>query len=171
MRISYWSSDVCSSDLWLGRDFVLPLPGGQGTARLTDANNCFNLNSLAAETMPGRLSQRAGAVGQFTELMLLLGVDRGVAQGIAGAAADWIDSDGNEGRQGAEDGVYRAMQASYLPANRMMADISELRAVAGVTPKIYARLKPWLCVLPVAEPVRLNVNTLDRKSTRLNSSH
>src|SRR3546814_5379601 len=79
--------------------------------------------------MPGRLSQRAGAVGQFTELMLLLGVDRGVAQGIAGAAADWIDSDGNEGRQGAEDGVYRAMQASYLPANRMMADISELRAV------------------------------------------
>src|SRR3546814_15738873 len=92
--------------------------------------------------------------------MLLLGVDRGVAQGIAGAAADWIDSDGNEGRQGAEDGVYRAMQASYLPANRMMADISELRAVAGVTPKIYARPKPWLCDLPVAEPVRLNVNTL-----------
>src|SRR3546814_14196015 len=41
-----------------------------------------------------------------------------------------------------------------------MADISGLRAVAGVTPKIYARLKPWLCVLPVAEPVRLNVNTL-----------
>src|SRR3546814_1366355 len=93
---------------WLGRDFVLPLPGGQGTARLTDANNCFNLNSLAAETMPGRLSQRAGAVGQFTELMLLLGVDRGVAQGIGGAAADWIDSDGNEGRQGAEAGVYRS---------------------------------------------------------------
>src|SRR3546814_1092053 len=92
--------------------------------------------------------------------MVLLGIEGGVAQGIAGAAADWIDSDGNEGRQGAEDGVYRAMQASYLPANRMMADISELRAVAGVTPKIYARLKPWLCVLPVAEPVRLNVNTL-----------
>src|SRR3546814_8996111 len=55
---------------WLGRDFVLPLPGGQGTARLTDANNCLNLNSLAAETMPGRPSPRAGAVGQFTELML-----------------------------------------------------------------------------------------------------
>src|SRR3546814_7059773 len=41
-----------------------------------------------------------------------------------------------------------------------MADVSELRAVRGVTPKIYARLKPWLCVLPVAEPVQLNVNTL-----------
>src|SRR3546814_20096595 len=41
-----------------------------------------------------------------------------------------------------------------------MADVSELRAVRGVTPKIYARLKPWLCVQPVAEPVQLNVNTL-----------
>src|SRR3546814_4870710 len=41
-----------------------------------------------------------------------------------------------------------------------MADVSELRAVRGMTPKIYARLKPWLCVLPVAEPVMLNANTL-----------
>jgi len=32
--------------------------------------------------------------------------------------------------------------------------------VRGVTPKIYARLKPWVCVLPATEPVRLNVNTL-----------
>ncbi|WP_432768163.1 MAG: type II secretion system minor pseudopilin GspK [Sphingopyxis sp.] len=145
---------------WLGRDFTLPLPGGTGRARLADANNCFNLNSLAAETAPGRLSQRSGAIAQFGELMVLLGIDRGEALGIAGAAADWIDSDGNDGPLGAEDGVYRSMQTSYLPANRKMADPSELRAVRGVTPKIYARLRPWICVLPVADPVRLNVNTL-----------
>ena len=52
------------------------------------------------------------------------------------------------------------MQGAYLPANRKMADVSELRAVRGVTPKIYARLKPWICVLPVTDPVKLNVNTL-----------
>src|SRR3569832_2148479 len=52
------------------------------------------------------------------------------------------------------------MPASYLAANLKMADVSELRAARGVTPKIYARLKPWICVLPVAEPVKLNVNTL-----------
>src|SRR3546814_7249311 len=34
---------------WLGRDFTLPLPGGEGRAKLSDANNCFNLNSLVAE--------------------------------------------------------------------------------------------------------------------------
>ena len=145
---------------WLGRDFVLPLPGGQGTARLTDANNCFNLNSLVAETAPGRLSQRAVAVRQFAELMALLGVGRGEAESIAGATADWIDSDGNEGPLGAEDGIYRGLEVSYLPANRMMADVSEWRAVRGVTSKIHARLKPWICALPVADPVKLNVNTL-----------
>ena len=145
---------------WLGRDFILPLPGGQGRARLTDANNCFNLNSLAAEVTPGKFSQRSGAMGQFTELMKLVGIDDGQAQQIAGAAADWIDSDSNDGPLGAEDDVYRAMPASYLAANRKMVDVSELRAVRGMTPKIYAQLKPWICVLPVAEPVKLNVNTL-----------
>ncbi|WP_237246041.1 type II secretion system minor pseudopilin GspK [Sphingopyxis witflariensis] len=145
---------------WLARDFILPLPGGEGKARLADANNCFNLNSLVAETTPGLFSQRSGSMRQFGALMTLLGVDPGEAQSIAGAAADWIDSDSNDGPLGAEDGVYRSMANSYLPANRKMADISELRAVRGVSPKIYARLKPWICVLPVAEPVRLNVNTL-----------
>lgn len=145
---------------WLGRDFTLPLPNGEGRARLTDANNCFNLNSLVAETAPGRFSQRSGAMGQFTELMVLLGIDRGQAMSITGATADWLDSDSNDGPLGAEDGVYRSMPETYLAANRIMADASELRAVRGVTSKIYARLKPWICVLPVAEPVKLNVNTL-----------
>ncbi|WP_422060393.1 type II secretion system minor pseudopilin GspK [Sphingopyxis sp.] len=145
---------------WLGRDFTLPLPGGQGRARLTDANNCFNLNSLVAEVTPGTFSPRSGATGQFAALMKLIGINDGQAQQIAGATADWIDSDSNDGPLGAEDNVYRGMQASYLAANRKMADISELRAVRGVTPKIYAQLKPWICVLPVAVPVRLNINTL-----------
>jgi len=145
---------------WLGRDFVLPLPGGEGRAKLADANNCFNLNSLVAETAPGRFSQRAGSMRQFGELMTLLGIDPGQAQAIAGAAADWIDSDSNEGPLGAEDNAYRAMPGAYLPANRKMAEVSELRAVRGVTPKIYAQLKRWICVLPATEPVRINVNTL-----------
>ena len=41
-----------------------------------------------------------------------------------------------------------------------MAEVSELRAVKGVTPALYARLRPWLCTLPVAELSPINVNTL-----------
>lgn len=158
--VSRDTTRLTSEGGWLGRDFTLPLPGGEGRARLTDANNCFNLNSLVAEAAPGMLSARAGAISQFAGLMTLIGIGDGQAQQIAGAAADWIDSDNNEGPLGAEDNVYRGLQASYLAANRKMVDVSELRAVRGVTPKIYAQLKPWICVLPVAEPVKLNVNTL-----------
>src|SRR3546814_5549102 len=77
MRISDWSSDVCSSDL-----------GGEGRAKLSDANNCFNLNSLVAETVPGRFSQRSGAMRQFGELMTLLGIEPGEAQAIAGRSEE-----------------------------------------------------------------------------------
>jgi len=48
----------------------------------------------------------------------------------------------------------------YRPADTLLADPSELRAVAGVTPAIYARLKPWICTLPVTDLSPLNVNTL-----------
>src|SRR3546814_19521938 len=128
MRISDWSSDVCSSDL-----------GGEGRAKLSDANNCFNLNSLVAETIPGRFSQRSGAMRQFGELMTLLGIEPGEAQAIAGAAADWLDSDSNEGRLGAEDTVYRTMQSASLPATRKTHSVRHLTPVRGYPPHIYAR--------------------------------
>ena len=77
-----------------------------------------------------------GIGSRLSEKGILIGIDRGQALGIAGATADWIDSDGNEGPVGAEDAAYRSMQPAYLPANRKMADASELRAVRGVSPKI-----------------------------------
>lgn len=145
---------------WLERDYPLPLPGGQATGRLVDATNCFNLNALVAETGPGRYTQRALAVEQFAALARLAGINAGEAANIAAAAADWIDSDTNEGQFGAEDGAYRGMTPAYLPANTLMSDVSELKAVRGVTAAHYARLRPLICVLPVADPVQVNVNTL-----------
>lgn len=145
---------------WLARDYPLPLPGGQATGRLTDATNCFNLNALVTESGPGRYSTRPLAVQQFAALARLSGINEGEASAIAAATADWIDSDANEGPLGAEDAVYRSMTPSTLAANTLMADVSELKAVRGVTAAHYARLKPLVCALPVAELVRVNVNTL-----------
>jgi general secretion pathway protein K len=145
---------------WLARDYPLPLPGGRALGRLSDATNCFNLNALVAETGPGLYSQRPLAVTQFAALLRLSGIDEGEAAGIAAAAADWIDSDTAEGPMGAEDAVYRAADPAYLPANTLMADASELKAVRGVTAAHYARLRPLICALPVAEQVQINVNTL-----------
>ena len=49
----------------------------------------------------------------------------------------------------------------------LMADTSELRAVAGVTPALYARLRPYVCALPVTDLTAINVNTLRRDQAPL----
>jgi general secretion pathway protein K len=42
----------------------------------------------------------------------------------------------------------------------LFADIGELGALAGMTPEIMARLRPWLCALPTTELSPININTL-----------
>src|SRR3569623_364814 len=81
---------------------------------------------------------------------------RQAADGIAGATSDWLDSDNSPVEQGAEDSGY----TGYRPANTLMVDPSELRAVSGVTAAVYAKLRPWICTLPKAEASKINVNTL-----------
>lgn len=145
---------------WQGRNVTLPLPGGLARARVVDGGNCFNLNSLATGTAPDALATRPIAIEQFVNLMVLLDISRADAGRVAASAADWIDSDDRPNPDGAEDGAYAGAPRPYRAANTMMAEASELRAVNGVTPAIYARLRPWLCALPVAELSPINVNTL-----------
>lgn len=141
---------------WLGIERSIALPGG-GTVRASvgDGGNCFNLNSLVERQADGRLTERPRGREQFAGLMTLVGIAPGEAERVASSAADYIDSDSSPLPAGAEDGGGAA-----IPANAMMADASELRAVAGVTARHYAMLERWLCALPIAEPAPVNVNTL-----------
>lgn len=143
---------------WSGRPFGLPIPGGAATARVTDGGNCFNLNSLVSRADDGRYVANAVTMEQLARLLSLLRVQDGPA--IAAAAADWIDSDDVALPGGAEDAAYRGLRPAYRTAGTLMADPSELRAVQGVTPPIYAAVRPWLCTLPLAERAPININTL-----------
>lgn len=150
---------------WQGAPRALPVPGGAGTARVVDGGNCFNLNSMVT-AMPGPtpaetvLTANPAAVQQFVTLAVSVGVGSGDAARVAAGLADWIDTDSIPAPQGAEDAAYAGRDVAMLPANRFVADISELRVIAGMTPEIYERLKPWLCALPAAGLSPINVNTL-----------
>lgn len=153
---------------WSGRPLPLPLPGGGlAVARVTDGGNCFNLNSLVAETGPGTYSSYPIARAQFARLMRLLDIPGQTAEQIAAGASDWIDSDEGEQQGGAEDARYTGQRVGYRTAGTLMADVTELRAIAGVTPDLYAKLRPWLCTLPVALPSTINVNTLQPEQAPL----
>ncbi len=140
---------------WIGLEHRVAFSDGVSVrAGIEDGGNCFNLNSLVQRTEDGRLVARPAAVNQFAALMMMLGIDANAANHIAASASDYIDSDTVPQEFGTEDA------STILPPNQMMADRSELRAVAGVTDKQYALLRRWICALPSAELSGINVNTL-----------
>lgn len=145
---------------WEGRWTRLPVPGGTAMARVRDGGNCFNLNSLVSGDDPEKLVARPAGVAEFTALMRALRVDPRVAATVAAAASDWIDSDTVAQALGAEDEAYARAPTPYRAANGWMADPSELRALAGMTPQVYAVLAPWLCALPTSDLSPINPNTL-----------
>lgn len=151
---------------WLGKEQILPIPVGTASATVRDGGNCFNLNSLVTES-EGRYQASATGQEQFVALMVVLGVNEGVARPVAAAATDWVDSDTVPLPSGAEDDAYRSSVQSYLTANRLFAHHSELRAVKGVTPAIYAKLRGWICALPEPSLSPLNVNTLSAEQAPL----
>jgi general secretion pathway protein K len=152
---------------WAGRPYTLPVPGGIATLTVTDGGNCFNLNGLVGEPEPGLYVARPDRVAEFVRLMKLIGIPGQTAEGVAAAAADWIDTDTNPITMGAEDSAYRGKAVPYRTPNTLMTDPSELRAVAGVTPELYDKLARWVCTLPIAKPSRINVNTLQPEQAPL----
>jgi general secretion pathway protein K len=118
------------------------------------------LNSVVQGEPPARLALRPQGVEQFANLMLVLGVAQREARAVAAAAADWVDSDSDESPGGGEDAAYAGLQTPYRPGNTLFAEVSELRAVQGVTPELYALLRPYVCALPTNDLSPINVNTL-----------
>lgn len=146
---------------WSGRPFGLPLPGGgAAVARVSDGGHCFNLNGLVSRASDGTYIENPPARIRFARLLRLTGAPPQVAEQVAAGATDWIDTDDTPLAAGAEDAAYLRGQTPYRTAGTLMADPSELRAVAGVTPALYDGVRRFLCTLPVAEPVPVNVNTL-----------
>lgn len=148
---------------WNGETRRLPMPGGAvADATLRDGGNCFNINSLV-DGGPGQaqaLTPRPVGVAQFTNLMRVIGVPELNARQISQAAGDWLDGDLSAVSGGAEDAEYAGSGQAYRTGNTFFADVSELRTVSGMTPEIYAQLRPWVCALPSTELSPININTL-----------
>ncbi|NLR71297.1 type II secretion system minor pseudopilin GspK [Novosphingobium sp. ERN07] len=144
----------------LGREFPLPLPRGTVMAQVDDAGNCFNLNSLVEQDAQGTNRLRLVGLNQLRALMRSLAIPDAEAAIISDSTADWIDSDSAPAPNGAEDDSYQGRPVPYRTAGRLIGDVSEVRAVRGMTPQFYERLRPWLCALPAAQLSPVNVNTL-----------
>jgi general secretion pathway protein K len=144
----------------LSEDWAIQVPasfveGGSVIGRVIDLQGRFNVNSLVVN---GEADQPA--VDRYKRLLRTLDLD----ETLADALVDWLDKDINSRFPGgAEDGTYQLLQPAYRTANRLMADISELRLVKGYDKKVMDKLlggssgAPLVTALP--EPTAINVNT------------
>jgi len=132
---------------------------------LEDLQGRFNLNLLAAPA-PASDGQNpakrfTAAQKQFIRLLQALGepaVSQQEAIAITESIHDWLDADQEPSPDGAEDPYYYGLTPAYRAANRTLSSVSELRAVANVTPEIFAALQPWVAALPDTDTT-LNILT------------
>ena len=125
---------------------ALPIEGGFLSGSIQDAQGLINVNNLL--TYPATQTQ-----------LVKLCQDLDVRPDFIPALIDWIDQNTQaEVSDGAEDDYYTALEIPYRTANRLMADISELKLIKGVDNDMYIKLKPFLTALP--EHTALNLNTM-----------
>ncbi|HEX8362022.1 MAG TPA: hypothetical protein VF613_18030 [Longimicrobium sp.] len=133
-------------DPWVHLEWVLPdsqvMGGAAYGVRLRDAGSALHLNRCTED--------------ELRRLLVALRVDAGEADRIAQAAMDWRDADDLHRGRGAERGAYLREGAAVLPRNGPFLTLGELRHVRGVTPEIFALVRPHLTVLGTG---RVNLNS------------
>ncbi len=145
------------------KPLMFDVEAGKLEGYLLDQQGRFDLNGLV-----GADGKRvAEAADQFERLLTLLPLDRpldpATATALVEATIDWIDPDQSPLLNGAEDDQYTSREPPYRPANFWFTSTSELLAVEGFTPEIYAAIRPHVSALPppttTGERWKLNVNT------------
>lgn len=116
---------------------------------IVDGESRFNVNNLVDES--GNINEIQ--MKAFKRLLSLLSLDEFLAEAIV----DWMDKDQQPLGQGTEDFSYLGKPVAYRSANRKIADISELQAIAGFGGGVLNRIRPFVVALPGATGI--NVNT------------
>lgn len=147
---------------WNGRTFLFPLDEADGLVRvrIDDRSTCFNLNSVV-EGAGEQWQRRELGARQFEALLRALDFSADEAASLADALVDWIDADQTPGARGVEDAHYLGLGPGYRTAGALLAEPSELRAIAGFDAATYSRLRPWVCALPEDTLSPLNINLLE----------
>ena len=139
-----------------------PVQDGMIAGRIRDLHSCFNLNALrvSGDGQQDLLTRRRA---QFRLLLSAANpdIDSYTVDVITDSLVDWLDADSDIiSSYGAEDADYQSLTVPYKAANTLLAHVSELRLIRGVTADIYNNLLPHVCVIPRSSILSININTL-----------
>ncbi|WP_369700101.1 type II secretion system minor pseudopilin GspK [Grimontia sp. AD028] len=167
---SFDSNDtVTLSQPWAVRDQVYPLDGGQATGNVYDRQACFNVNGLRS-VKPTENGTNPKMVVSFQQLIESQGIDSFEAETAAAATWEFVDTDTNvQSPLGVEDSEYEARPVPHVAPNSFIADISEWRAINGVTQDMFDKVGSLLCAIP-SDKLVVNVNTLTEEDAPILSA-
>ena len=115
-----------------GAPHLIALPEGNLTLRLSDERQKINPNT-ASDALLAALFEAAG-------------VERPLARRLGSSVADWVDRDSETRPLGAEHEQYAKAGRSYAPPNLPFESLDELQLVLGLTPQVYALVRPYLTI-------------------------
>ncbi|KGC06163.1 type II secretion system (T2SS), K family protein [Burkholderia multivorans] len=176
-----WAVPIAKTKLsdFLGR-IGAPNQGGDDTyisGSIEDAQAKFNLRNLIASPAPGVLQLNVAQLAAFQRLLTTLGYDGAFAKRIAlqvraglmhsatrfqlptlpgGGMAPTAPVMGGDTQAGGFTDDPGLADGERGPAPLTMTSVDSLLDVAGVTPEMVARLRPFVTVLPTTTPVNMN---------------
>ncbi|MCW7555976.1 type II secretion system minor pseudopilin GspK [Endozoicomonas gorgoniicola] len=140
---------------WAKEGMVFPVENGSISGEIRDSQGCFNVNAMnVADNTDGSTPL---VVESFSYLLEQLGISASEAINISWATRDWVYNGENYTQYG--DDHYMSRPVPHLAGKTAMRDISEWRAVAGVSRGVALRVLPYLCATPSSE-LKVNVNTI-----------
>ena len=116
-----------------------PFDGTPHLIRLAEGELIIRLADERQKINPNRASDALIAA-----LVEALGIERGIARRIGASIADWVDRDSEPRPLGAEREQYTSTGRAYTPPNLPFESLDELQLILGMTPQIYALVRPYL---------------------------
>lgn len=120
-----------------GKPHRLLLPGGEVVIELEDENAKINPNH-ASDIL-------------LTALFETVGVERNRAARIGAAIADWVSAQTMSRPLDAKREQYRTAGLTYGPPGAPAESLDELQLVLGMTPEIFAAVRPYLSIFSEAD--------------------
>ena len=120
---------------------------------IKDESGKLDLNEL----FPANSSEpNSKLVAVFERLLEKLELDKD----IASAVIDWIDVN-EEGLY--EYGYYQSLTPPYKCKNGKLDSMEELKRIAGITPEVYYRLRPFVTIYSDWGSATININTAKKE--------
>jgi general secretion pathway protein K len=101
---------------------------------------------VSAQDELGRIDLNAASTSLIRTLLMGHGLSPDDATTLSDRIADWRSTSGLVSLHGATDADYRAAGLSYLPRHGPFQTVDEARLVLGMSPALFARIRPALTV-------------------------